>query len=175
MSDTVRLRGYRFGERRRSGLFGTLPPTLCAVGVVALLAAWLAISGFVPFPLAIVVVAVCGWLWFGKLHQRPAHEILPALGLWWWRKLRSRNRWFRPVALIVDGDRPAAPVRDRGQRKTRVEQRDENRQAVHANDARQLRNRQQGHHRVAERNPREAADQDAAQVFHRHPRGGCQP
>ena len=35
---------------------------------------------------------------------------------------------------------------------------------------RELRDRQQRHHRVAERDPREAAEDDAAQVFHRDPR-----
>ena len=99
MGETTRLRGYRFGERRRSGIFGTVPPALAAVGAVALAAGWMAIAGYVPVPICIAVVAVCGWLWFGKLHERPAHEILPALAAWWWRRLRSRNRWYRPVAL----------------------------------------------------------------------------
>ena len=108
MADTARLRGYRFGERRRSGIFGTIPPALAAVGAVALAAGWMAISGYLPIPFCIVIVVACGWLWFGKIHERPAHEILPALGLWWWRQLRSRNRWYRPVALVADGEQPAA-------------------------------------------------------------------
>ncbi len=102
------VRGYRFGERRRSGMFGTIPPSLAGVGAVALGAAWCAIAGYVPMPIAGAVMLVCGWLWFGKLHDRPAHEILPALATWWWRRLRSRNRWYRPVALIVDGEQPTA-------------------------------------------------------------------
>ena len=102
------LRGFRFGERRRSGLFGTVPPTLAAVGIVMLLTAWLALSGYVPVPLAILVGLIGAWLWFGKLHDRPAHEILPALAWWWWRKLRSRNTWYRPVALVSDGHQPVA-------------------------------------------------------------------
>lgn len=108
MSDTTRLRGYRFGERRRSGMFGTIPPALAGVGAVALGAAWLAIAGYVPIPICIAVVAACGWLWFGKIRQRPAHEILPALAMWWWRRLRASNRWYRPVALVADGGQPAA-------------------------------------------------------------------
>lgn len=108
MAETSRLRGYRFGERRRSGMFGTIPPSLAAVGATALMAGWLAIAGYIPIPVSVVVVAVCGWLWLGKLHQRPAHEILPALLVWWWRRLRSRNRWYRPVALVTDGQQPAA-------------------------------------------------------------------
>ena len=108
MSAQARVRGYRFGERRRSGMFGTIPPALVAVGAVALLAAWVAIAGYVPVPVAVVVVAVCVWLWFGKLHQRPAHEVLPALAVWWWRRARTRNHWYRPVALVADGEQPAA-------------------------------------------------------------------
>ena len=46
---------------------------------------------------------------------------------------------------------------------------------MHANDARQLRDRQERHHRVAERNPRKAADQNAAQVLHRDPDRGREP
>ena len=108
MSETSKLRGYRFGERRRSGMFGTLPPSLAVVGGSALGATWLAIAGYVPVPISVGVVAMCGWLWFGKLHERPAHEILPALVSWWWRCLRSRNRWYRPVALVADGDQPVS-------------------------------------------------------------------
>jgi hypothetical protein len=108
VSGDGQLRGYRFGERRRSGMFGTLPPTLVVVGAVALAAGWIAIAGYVPFPVSLGVLAVCGWLWFGKLHDRPAHEILPALVVWWWRRARSRNRWYRPVELISDGDQPVA-------------------------------------------------------------------
>ena len=102
------VRGYRFGERRRAGMFGTIPPSLVGVGATALGAAWCAIAGYVPIPVAAVVMLVCGWLWFGTLQDRPAHEILPALAMWWWRRLRSRNRWYRPVALVVDGEQPAA-------------------------------------------------------------------
>lgn len=108
MTMETALRGFRFGERRRSGLFGTVPPVLAAVGIVTLLTAWLALSGYVPVPLAILVGLIGTWLWFGKLHDRPAHEILPALAWWWWRKLRSRNRWYRPVALVSDGHKPVA-------------------------------------------------------------------
>ena len=74
----------------------------------ALAAGWMAIAGYVPLPICVVVVVLCGWLWFGKIHQRPAHEILPALGAWWWRRLRSRHRWYRPVVLVADGEQPAA-------------------------------------------------------------------
>ena len=102
------VRGYRFGERRRAGMFGTIPPSLVGVGATALGAAWCAIAGYVPIPVAAVVMLVCGWLWFGTLQDRPAHEILPALAMWWWRRLRSRNRWYRPVALVVDGEQPTA-------------------------------------------------------------------
>ena len=108
MSESTRLRAYRFGERRRSGMFGTVPPSLAAVGAVALIAGWMAIAGYVPIPICVAVVAGCAWLWFGKIRERPAHEILPALAMWWWRRLRSRNRWYRPVALVADGEAPAA-------------------------------------------------------------------
>lgn len=107
-ADAVKLRGYRFGERRRSGIFGTIPPALAVVGAVALAAGWMAVAGYVPLPICVVVVVLCGWLWFGKIHQRPAHEILPALGAWWWRRLRSRHRWYRPVVLVADGEQPAS-------------------------------------------------------------------
>ncbi len=108
MSGSSKLRGYRFGERRRAGMFGTIPPSLAFVGTMALAAGWLAIAGYVPIPISVAVVAMCGWLWFGKIRERPAHEILPALAMWWWRRLRSRNRWYRPVALVTDGEQPAA-------------------------------------------------------------------
>ncbi|MEM1335732.1 MAG: SCO6880 family protein, partial [Actinomycetota bacterium] len=108
MGDSTALRGYRFGERRRSGLFGSIPPSLALVGGTALVAAWMAIAGYVPIPVCVAAVLVCGWLWFGKVRERPAHEILPALAMWWWRRLRSRNRWYRPVALIADGEQPAS-------------------------------------------------------------------
>jgi len=104
MSNETKLRGYRFGERRRSGLFGTLPAGLAVIGAVALAAAWSAIAGYVPWPVAAVVAAVCGWLWFGKLHQRPVHEVLPALVLWRWRRARGRSRWYRRVALVAHGE-----------------------------------------------------------------------
>lgn len=105
---TTAVRGYRYGERRRSGLFGTVPPVLAGVGIVALVAGWLAVSGYIPIPLGILVALASAWLWFGKLHDRPAHEILPALVRWSWRRLRSRNTWYRPVVLVSDGDRPVA-------------------------------------------------------------------
>lgn len=107
-STTQPLRGYRFGERRRSGLFGTVPPTMVAVAIVTLLFAWLAVSGYVPVPVAIVVAMAAAALWFGRIRNRPAHEILPALAVWWWRQLRSRNTWFRPVVLVSNGDQPVA-------------------------------------------------------------------
>lgn len=100
MGESSRLRGYRFGERRRSGLFGAVPPTLAAVAAVGLLSMWLVVSGYVPFPVGAIAVTVCVWLWFGRLHGRPVHEMLPAVIGWWWRRLRSRNRWYRPVALL---------------------------------------------------------------------------
>ena len=81
-STTQPLRGYRFGERRRSGLFGTVPPTMVAVAIVTLLFAWLAVSGYVPVPVAIVVAMAAAALWFGRIRNRPAHEILPALAVW---------------------------------------------------------------------------------------------
>ena len=89
-------------------MFGTIPPSLVGVGATALGVAWCAIAGYLPIPVAAVVMLVCGWLWFGTLLDRPAHEILPALAMWWWRRLRSRNRWYRPVALVVDGEQPTA-------------------------------------------------------------------
>lgn len=107
-SEASVLRGYRFGERRRSGLFGTVPPTMVAVAAVTLVSAWLAVSGFIPIPVAIVVAVGSAALWFGRIRNRPAHEILPALAIWWWRKLRSRNTWYRPVALVTDDDQPVA-------------------------------------------------------------------
>ncbi|MEM1334656.1 MAG: hypothetical protein AAGG08_14485, partial [Actinomycetota bacterium] len=73
MSEQSKLRVYRFGERRRSGMFGTIPPSLAFVGGLALMAAWLAIAGYVPIPVSIAVVVGCGWLWFGTIRERPAH------------------------------------------------------------------------------------------------------
>lgn len=105
---TEKMRGFRFGQRHRSGLFGTVPPSLAGVGAVGLVTAWMAISNIIPIPMALLVGLACGWLWFGKLHDRPVHEILPALTVWWWRKLRSRNQWYRPVALVSDGEQPVA-------------------------------------------------------------------
>lgn len=98
MADTSRPRGYRFGERRRSGLFGSMPPALAGIAAVALAAAWLTISGYAPIEVGFAALAVCAWLWFGRLRGRPVHEILPALILW--RSRRSRNQWFRPVGLL---------------------------------------------------------------------------
>lgn len=108
MSTETAMRGFRFGERRRSGLFGTIPPTLIAIGAVTLVSAWLAVSGFIPIPLALLVGLVCAWFWFGKMYNRPAHEILPALVSLTWRKMRSRNLWYRPVELVTEGDQPIA-------------------------------------------------------------------
>ena len=67
------------------------------------------------------------------------------------------------------------PVVDRRDGEADVQQRDEQRESLHADDACQLRDRQERHHRVAERNPREAADQDAAQILHRDPHRRGEP
>ncbi|WP_420451984.1 SCO6880 family protein [Ilumatobacter sp.] len=112
MGESRRARGYRFGERRRSGLFGTVPPALAAAGGLSLIAGWAAVSGYVPIPAALLVAVAAAWLWFGKLHGQPVHEILPWAIAWWWRKLRSRNRWYRPVALVVDGEDQPTVVPD---------------------------------------------------------------
>ena len=108
MSEETAPRRYRFGQRRRAGLFGTLPPALVGVGLIGLAVAWLGVRGVLPAPVVIVVVGGCGWLGFGRLRGRPAHEILPAMLRWWWRRLRSRHHWYRPVPLLTDGEMPIA-------------------------------------------------------------------
>ena len=69
---------------------------------------WLAVAGYLPWPLAAPVVAVAGYVTVGRVHGRPLHAMLPALARFWWRRLRGRNRWFRPVPLISDDGVPVA-------------------------------------------------------------------
>src|SRR5207253_7796057 len=39
------------------------------------------------------------------------HELGPHAVAWWWKRLRRRHSWLRPVALTVDGsDRPSLPA-----------------------------------------------------------------
>jgi hypothetical protein len=104
----AKVRRYRYSEPRRAGLFGTLALSMLVPLTVALVAAWLAIAGLLVWPLAVPVVAGGGWLSFGRIRGRPAHEVLPAVvGFWWWW-LRHRHRWLRPVPLITDGEIPVA-------------------------------------------------------------------
>ena len=102
------MRRYRFGEPRRAGLFGTLAWTMLVPLIAALVAAWLAVAGFVPPPVAVPVVAAGLWLAFGRVRGRPAHAVLPAMAAFGWRRLRHRHRWFRPVPLLTDGEVPVA-------------------------------------------------------------------
>ena len=104
----AKVRRYRFGEPRRSGLFGTLAWTLLAPLLAALGAAWLAVAGFLPAPVAVPVVAAGLWLAFGRVRGRPAHTVVPAMAAFAWRRLRHRHRWLRPVPLITDGEVPVA-------------------------------------------------------------------
>ena len=101
-------RTFRFGDLRRSGLFGAMPFTLLIPLVLALGGLWLAVAGYLPWPLAAPVVAVAGYVTVGRVHGRPLHAMLPALARFWWRRLRGRNRWFRPVPLISDDGVPVA-------------------------------------------------------------------
>jgi hypothetical protein len=62
--------------------------------------------------------------------------------------------------------------RQRYDRKADIHERDKHREPVHAESAGELRDRQQCDHRVAERDPWEAAQDDAAEVFRRDPHHG---
>ena len=74
--------------------------------VVALGSMWLAVAGYLPWPLAAPIVAVGGYITVGRVHGRPLHAMLPALARFWWRRLRGRHRWFRAVPLISDDGIP---------------------------------------------------------------------
>ena len=104
----AKVRRYRYGEPRRAGLFGTLAWTMLVPLIAALGAAWLAVAGFVPPPLAVPVVAAGLWLALGRVRGRPAHAVLPAMAAFGWRRLRHRHRWCRPVPLLTDGEVPVA-------------------------------------------------------------------
>ena len=99
-------RTFRFGDLRRSGLFGAMPFTLLIPMVLALGSMWLAVAGYLPWPLAAPIVAVGGYITVGRVHGRPLHAMLPALARFWWRRLRGRHRWFRAVPLISDDGIP---------------------------------------------------------------------
>lgn len=102
------LRDYRFGERRRAGLFGVLAPSMLIPLSIGLLAAWLGVTGLVPAAVGFTVAMVGAGLAFAKIRGRPAHELIPLLVRFGWRRLRSRHRWYRPVPLVVDDDLPVA-------------------------------------------------------------------
>ena len=104
----AKVRRYRLGEPRRAGLFGTLAWTMLVPLIAALGAAWLAVAGFVPPPVAVPVVAAGLWLALGRVRGRPAHAVLPAMAAFGWRRLRHRHRWCRPVPLLTDGEVPVA-------------------------------------------------------------------
>ena len=106
--DDTKQRRYRFSDPRRSGLFGSLAWTMLIPLSVALFAAWLAVGEIVPWPVALPVVAVGGWLSFGRFRGRPAHAALPSVVAFGWRRLRHRHRWCRPVPLLTDGELPVA-------------------------------------------------------------------
>jgi hypothetical protein len=101
-------RSYRFGQLRRSGLFGSLPLTLLVPVAVALVAGWVTVAGLVPAPIGVVVVAAGLGVAFARVRGRPLHVVAPALIRWWWRRLGSRHCWLRPVPLVSDGNMPAA-------------------------------------------------------------------
>lgn len=102
------MRSYRFGELRRSGLFGTLPTAMLIPLAVGLVTAWCAVAGFVPWLASGPLAAGSLSLAFGRVRGRPLHAVLPAVLRWGWRRLRSRNSWYRPVALVSDGELPVA-------------------------------------------------------------------
>lgn len=104
-SDT---RGYRFADLRRVGLFGTLAWTMVTALSMAIVAAWFAVVGVVPWPLAGPVIAIGLWLAFGRLRGRPAHQVVPAIAAFAIRRVRHRHRWYRPVPLLSDGEIPLA-------------------------------------------------------------------
>lgn len=104
----TRGRRYRFADLRRAGLFGTLAWTMVAALSVAIVAAWFAVAGIVAWPVAGPVIAIGAWFAFGRLHGRPAHQVVPAIASFSMRRLRHRHRWYRPVPLVSDGEIPLA-------------------------------------------------------------------
>jgi hypothetical protein len=101
-------RRFRFAERRRAGLFGTLGWSMLIPLAATFTVAWLAVSGLVPLLAAAPVVAIGLALAFGRVHGRPLHAVLPSLLAFGWRRLRLRHRWWRPVPLVTDGNVPVA-------------------------------------------------------------------
>jgi hypothetical protein len=101
-------RRYRFADLRRSGLFGSMPPTLLVTLGAGILVSWLTVLRGAPLPLALAPLALAAYVGFGRLGGRPVHEQVPPAVAWWWRKVRHRHRWCRPVPLVVDGAVPQA-------------------------------------------------------------------
>ena len=106
--DRVKQRRYRFSDPRRSGLFGSLAWTMLIPLTMALFAAWLAVGKILPWPVALPVIVIGGWLSFGRFRGRPAHAALPSVAAFVWKRLRHRHRWYRPVPLVTDGELPVA-------------------------------------------------------------------
>ena len=102
-------RRYRFAAVRRSGLFGTVPPTMLITGVAGVFAGWLAVLSGAPILVAITPVLVCGSVMFVRVGGRPLHELLPRAALWAMRRAQHRHRWCRPVPLVADHHH-AAPL-----------------------------------------------------------------
>ena len=75
-------RRYRFPRRRRTGLFGALPPGLVTAGAVVLGTMWLGLVGWLPWPMLLPPIAVAAWVAVGRWHGRRVHEVIgPLLGL----------------------------------------------------------------------------------------------
>ena len=100
MSEERSRRSFRFGELRRSGLFGSMPLTLLVPVGIVVGCGWAATAGIVPWPVVVPLIAGAGVVAVGRVHGRPLHTLLPALTRLWWRRLRGRNRWVRPVPLV---------------------------------------------------------------------------
>lgn len=103
-----RTRRFRFADLRRAGLFGTLAWTMVGALTLAIVAAWLGVAGFLPWPVAGPFIAVGLWFAFGRVRGRPAHHVLPAMISFGVRRFRHRDRWYRPVPLVTDGEIPIA-------------------------------------------------------------------
>ena len=100
-------RRYRFATLRRSGLFGSLSPSLLITIGIGIVVGWLAVLAHLPLPLALVPLVLSASCAFGRIHGRPIHELVPRLAVWSWRRVRHHHRWCRPVPLVMDRGLPA--------------------------------------------------------------------
>ena len=97
---------YRFSALRRSGLFGTIPPSLLVTLGVGVVGGWLGVLAQIPLPIALIPVGSAGVIGFGRLRGRPIHAVIPGLIGWWCRRLAGRHSWSRPVPLVTNGVLP---------------------------------------------------------------------